>query len=305
MRPLIHPSSAFGYVGIRNAPQLYGATVDATSGELTEIPGMPSVGVGQHFGNFNAAGNVLYVPHDNLNGGAAGAISAYTVTAPSGALTPLGSFATGGRLPSSVALNAAGSLLLTPNLDSGTVAVFRVDAASGTLTAAAGSPFSTGAGTEPCCISIHRSKNFVYVTNLSASPALSSIAAFQMDPATGALTPIAGSPYLTGGTAAAVGTVDPTGKFLFVSNSGSDNIQAFAIDQVTGALTSVPGAPFTTELGPAPLVIDPSGKYLYSVNTDANSVSSFAIDATTGVLTLVNTVPAGTTPRFPELVGLQ
>jgi 6-phosphogluconolactonase len=126
-----------------------------------------------------------------------------------------------------------------------------------------------------------------------------------MDPATGALTPIAGSPYLTGGTVAAVGTVDPTGKFFFVSNSGSDNIQAFAINQVTGALTSVPGAPFATELLPAPLVIDPSGKYLYSVNTDANSVSSFAIDATTGALTLVNTVPAGTTPRFPELVGLQ
>jgi 6-phosphogluconolactonase len=304
-KPIIHPSGAFGYLGIRDTAALYGAGVDPASGNLTEIPGMPSVGAGQQFGAFDAGGKVLYVPHDNFNGGAAGAISAYTAATPSGALTPLGSFATGGRQPGGITLNAAGTFLLTANNLSGSVSVFTVDAVSGTLAPASGSPFSTGAGTTPTSVSIHQSGKFVYVSNTNANPAFSSIAAFQMDQATGALTPITGSPFSTGGTQAAVGTVDPSGKFLFVSNSGSNNIQAFAIDAATGALTPIPGSPFATELAPAPLVIDPSGKYLYCVNSGSNSVSAYAINPTTGALTLVNTAAAGTMPRFPELVGLQ
>jgi 6-phosphogluconolactonase len=304
-RPILHPSGAFGYLGIRNVGKLYGATVDSTSGNLTEILGIPFVGTGLQFGAFDAAGKVLYLPHDNFNGGAAGAISAYTANAPSGVLTPLGSFATGGRQPGGITFNAAGTYLLSANNVSGTVSVFAVDATSGTLTAAPGSPFSTGAGATPTSVSIHQSGKFVYVSNTNAAPAPSSIAAFQLNPTTGALTPVAGSPFSTGGTVAAVGTVDPSGKFLFVTNTGTNSIQAFAIDQATGVLTPVPGSPFATAAQPAPLVIDPSGKYLYSANTGGNSVSSFAINATTGALSLVNTVAAGVSPRFPELVGLQ
>jgi 6-phosphogluconolactonase len=305
VRPIVHPSGASVYMGIRLSSFLYGATVDPASGNLTPIPNLPQVGVGQQFGAFDAAGKVLYLPNDNFNGGANGAISAYTAATPSGALTPLGSFATGGRLPGGITLNVAGTFLLSANNGSGTVSVFAVDAVSGALSAAPGSPFSTGAGTAPTSVWIHRNGKFVYVSNTNAHPTPSSIAAFQLDATTGALTPVAGSPFSTAGTLAAVGTVDPSGKFLFVANSGSSNIQAFAIDQVTGVLTPVPGSPFATELAPAPLVVDPSGKYLYTANTDDNSMSSYAINPTTGALTLVNTVAAGVRPRFPELVGLQ
>jgi 6-phosphogluconolactonase (cycloisomerase 2 family) len=303
-KPLIHPSGAFGYLGIRNSTALYGATIDA-AGALAEIPGMPAVGAGQNFSGFDAAGKVLYVPHDSYNGGVAGGISAYTVNWPSGVLTPLASYATGGRRPAAITLTAAGTFLLSANNSSGSVAVFAVDAGTGVLSAVAGSPFSTGTAITPTGVTLHRSRNFVYVSGTSATAANSTIAAFRMDATTGVLTPVTGSPFSTGGTLAAAAVIDPSGKYLYIANDASANIQGFAIDQATGALSVLPGSPVATPAGPAPVVMDPSGRYLYSVNTAADSVSSYAIAPLTGALTLVNTVAAGDMPRFPELVGLQ
>lgn len=302
-KPMIHPSGAFGYVGAGPTGQLFGATVDATTGELIQINGTPvAVGVGLAPGTFNAAGSVLYLPHNTLNGPAVGAVAVYTVNAPSGVLTPLASYATGGQSPNIAVLNPAGTVLVTSNSVSGTVASFRVDAATGTLTVAAGSPFATG-GTNPTSVTVHPSKNFVYATNSIASG--SSIAAFQLDTTTAVLTPVANSPFSTNGNNAFFAAIDPSGKFLFVSNRDSNTIQAFTIDQTTGALTSVPNSPFATELRPSAVVIDPSGKYLYASNNGANTVSAYSINATSGALTLINTLPAGTSPGFMEIVGLQ
>ena len=44
--------------------------------------------------------------------------------------------------------------------------------------------------------------------------------------------------------------VDPTGKFAYVGNDGSNNISAYAIDANTGALTPVTGSPFSAGLNP-------------------------------------------------------
>src|SRR5260370_18419693 len=82
---------------------------------------------------------------------------------------------------------------------------------------------------------------YVYATNMSDN----TVSAFSMNPATGALTAgIAGSPFATG-TAPASISVDPSGSFAFVANSGSNNIPAFTISN-TGALASVAGSPFTS-----------------------------------------------------------
>ncbi len=308
--PLIHPSGAFGYVGVfyPTSGVLSGATVDSTTGNLLQIPGTPvNVGAGIGPGTFNAAGTVLYVPHNTLNGTPnTGAISAYTISVPSGVLTSLGSFATGGSSPTVAVLSPSGKFLLTPNVTNpSSVAVFSVDLASGTLTPAAGSPFVTG-GSATTSLTVHPSKNFVYATNSNGSAA-SSIAAFQIDATTGVLTPVTGSPFPTDGTSALLGSVDPTGKFFYVANFGSDTIQAYTIDQTTGALTTVTGSPFITGDAPGAVKIDPSGKYLYCANSGptANTVSAYSINTTTGALTLVNVVGAGQGPSFVELVGLQ
>ena len=44
--------------------------------------------------------------------------------------------------------------------------------------------------------------------------------------------------------------VDPTGKFAYVANYGSNNVSAYTIDATSGALKKVKGSPFAAGTGP-------------------------------------------------------
>src|SRR6266851_717857 len=132
------------------------------------------------------------------------------------------------------------------------------------------------------------SAKFLYLSDFENG----GIQAFTINPSSGALTPIAGSPFPTGNTPSQV-IVDSSGKFLFVSNFNDSmgTISAYMIDPTTGALTPVPGSPFPTQAGsPGPwgLAIAGGGKYLCvamvgTVNAN-NAISVFSVDPTTGVL---------------------
>jgi 6-phosphogluconolactonase (cycloisomerase 2 family) len=219
-------------------------------------------------------------------------------------MTALGNWPTGGISPTVPALRPEVKVQVVANGASGNVASYVVDA-SGTLTPAAGSPFSTGSATYVVTnVSWHPTKPFVYATNTNNEPAPSSIAAYAVDPVTAVLTPI-GSPVATGGSGATVGAVDRSGRFFYASNHGSNSIAAFTIDQTTGALTAVPGSPFASKAQPIGVTFDPSGKYLYAANSGAASVTAYAIDATTGALTEINTAAAGASPSFAVTYGRQ
>jgi len=74
------------------------------------------------------------------------------------------------------------------------------------------------------------------------------------------------------------------GAFLYVSNSGKNNVSAFTLEAVTGALTPVAGSPFAAGTAPAAIVSDPAGKFVFVANKGAGNVSAFAINATTGAM---------------------
>jgi DNA-binding beta-propeller fold protein YncE len=57
------------------------------------------------------------------------------------------------------------------------------------------------------------------------------------------LTEIAGSPFASGPKPYSI-TIDPTGKFAYVTNQYTANISAFSINAATGALTEIAGSPF-------------------------------------------------------------
>ena len=75
---------------------------------------------------------------------------------------------------------------------------------------------------------------FVYVAN----PTSNNVSAYKIDPISGALTPVNGSPFTAGASPSAVG-VDPTGKFAYVANAVSTDVSAFDIDSASGALTQI------------------------------------------------------------------
>jgi 6-phosphogluconolactonase (cycloisomerase 2 family) len=309
-RPLLHPSGAFGYTATIPGDRLYGATLDATTGALTEITGFPViVGFGVGNSTFNASGSRFYVPQNSIGGtpGSGGGVTAFAVSAPSGALTPIASsYPTGGNAPTFAALSPDGHVLVVANGASGSVASYLVDATTGALTAAPGSPFSTGAPTNIVTnLAWHPTKNFVYAVNSNTSPTISTIAAFQVDTTTGALTAVTGSPFSTGGELALLATIEPTGKYFIISNRNTSSIASLAIDATTGTLTHVTGSPFATPGTPAGVTLDPSGRYLYVANTNTGNVTSWSLNLATGALTVVNTVNAGTTPSYGTVAGLQ
>src|SRR5260370_6457953 len=75
------------------------------------------------------------------------------------------------------------------------------------------------------------------------------VSAYTMYGTTGALTPVAGSPFPAGSYPASV-TVDATGQFAYVANLYSNNVSAYTIDRTTGAMTPV--ATSALPAGPMP-----------------------------------------------------
>jgi 6-phosphogluconolactonase len=93
--------------------------------------------------------------------------------------------------------------------------------------------------------------------------------------------------------------VHPSGKFLYASNRGPDNIAIFRIDQ-DGAALSLSGFQSTMGKGPRYFGIDPTGRYLLAANQQSDSVMVFRIDPQSGALT-----PTGASAQIGMPVSLQ
>jgi YVTN family beta-propeller protein len=103
----------------------------------------------------------------------------------------------------------------------------------------------------------------------------------------------------TGGLSVAVAP-DPStkaGKFVYVANSGSDNVSMYSINPGTGDLTPLVPPRIGAGSQPVSVAVDPSGRFAYVANFGSNDVSMFAIDSATGALTsIASPVPAGSGP---------
>jgi 6-phosphogluconolactonase len=126
----------------------------------------------------------------------------------------------------------------------------------------------------------------------------SSILGYRVNPNTGTLTAIAGSPF-AGGEGASSVTVDPRGKFVYVANLNGNNVSGYTINPATGVLTVVPGSPFTAGENPVSVVVDPSGGFAYVANYNGYTVSAYTISPATGALTPITGSPfaAGQIPE--------
>lgn len=146
---------------------------------------------------------------------------------------------------------------------------------------------------EVVCANVGR---FVYVANLGDH----SISAFAIDATTGALKPVAGSPF-AGPLHASFVATEPSGRFLYALDPGNGvngvaaaGIDVYAIDAATGAIAAVAGSPFAIDAPPFSIVIGANGKFAYTANVNAMSVSAYAIDTTSGAVG----APVGGSP-FP------
>lgn len=144
-----------------------------------------------------------------------------------------------------------------------TISAFSINQTTGALTPIAGSPFLTGSlsltggyfGSNR--IAVSPARNLLFATNQGtvtpvAAGGDNTISVFSINPATGALTPVAGSPFANQAGAkmgsGGMVTVNNAGTLLFVGNDNTGNISVFSI-AASGTLTAVPGSPFANGLG--------------------------------------------------------
>jgi 6-phosphogluconolactonase len=76
---------------------------------------------------------------------------------------------------------------------------------------------------------------------------------------------------------------DTSGRFLYASNRGPDNIAVFTVDSTKGSLRPVEHVP-TKGKAPRSFAIDPTGRYLFAANQESNNIVVFRIDPKTGRL---------------------
>jgi 6-phosphogluconolactonase len=201
-------------------------------------------------------------------------------------LTKTGSVAIG-HSPLFSAMTSDGSHYYQTVSSLAQIAAFSVSATDGSLTLVSGSPFSTGFF--PRTIAIDPASKFLYATISSSFMGTStSVYAYAIDAASGALTAVPGSPFPAGENPVSA-AVDVSGRFLFVANNANtangNSVSAFSIDPNTGVLTPVSGSPFAASPFPLFVAVDPSGQYVYVGLDSSPGIAAFVINQATGGLT--------------------
>jgi 6-phosphogluconolactonase len=158
---------------------------------------------------------------------------------------------------------------------------------TGALTPISGSPFAVRFGASS--VAVDPTGKFAYVTSIDDNVS-GYVSGYAIDPNTGALTAISGSPFAAGVAPISV-AVDPTGRFAYVANGNSNNVSAYTIDPTTGALTVTSGSPFATLGNPDSVTVDPTGRFAYVAMAGFPGLFGYTIDPTTGALTAISGSP--------------
>jgi 6-phosphogluconolactonase (cycloisomerase 2 family) len=247
---LLHPSGrlayvTFSYVTTECADDtlIYVYAVDPASGMLTKL-GLAPQSVGQGWGAasvvLSASGARLY----SASGGdfennvctVAPGMRGFAVDAGSGELRELAGspFAQGTRDDgySWLGLRPTGDFLYLAH-QSGT-SWFKVNAATGAVMNQGMASYSLPG------VAAFSPSGRLY--SAAAESLTWGVRAFDVQPDTGALSPIRGAPFATPSYVKAI-AIDSTGRFLFAAQPWGGVISAFAIDAGTGSLTPVPGSP--------------------------------------------------------------
>ncbi len=238
-------------------------------------------------------------------GGASQAVGALNIGSATGQLSEVsGSPFFQVPMPFMVLVHPSGKFVYTENINSSVIGGFTLNSvsgfsvdATGALTPVPGSPVPAPATASIVGFAIHPSGKFLYATTGLAA---NGILAWSVNPTTGALTALPGSPFAPG-TALFGGTFDPAGKFFYASAGATGGITGFSVDAITGALTSLSGSPFAAPSFFGGPTVDPSGKFLFALQK--NSITTFKLDATTGSLTAQGSpTSVGALPGFLTIV---
>jgi 6-phosphogluconolactonase (cycloisomerase 2 family) len=220
-------------------------------------------------------------------------ISVFSIDSGSGALSLVGAPVPANSNPAEILITPSGKFVYVTNPGIGRVTGFSFS--NGVLTPVPNSPAFSGLGAFG--LAVDGSEHFLYVANPGAPNPLQSntgnISGFNINPDTGELTAVVGSPFsATVGNGPRALTVDPSGRFVYATTTGSSfSIWCFQIDSTNGQLAPVPNSPFSLTAGTLFALIDPDGNYLYIGASEANGIAGYTYNSSTGVPTVISGSP--------------
>ncbi|NJN36007.1 MAG: lactonase family protein [Nitrospiraceae bacterium] len=190
------------------------------------------------------------------------------------------------------------------NAGSNDVSAYSINSSTGGLAAISGSPFADVPA--PSAITVSSNGFFAYIANSRTNK----VTAFRIGTngalLLGATTPDTPNPASVGTTPRAL-AISRNSQFLYVANSGSDNVTIFSIG-TAGVLTPVPpstGNPNPVSAGglsPVALAISSIGRFLYVANSTSNTITAFQVESS-GLLTQVPQAGPGTNPVSTNVTG--
>lgn len=313
---VIHAASAasqwvyFGTYTGKKSKGIYVARFDPKSGDLSPadlVAETPS----PSFLAVHPKNRFLYAVNEisEFQGKKAGAVSAYSVNASTGKLSPINQQSSGGSGPGHLIVDKGGKNVLVANYGGGSVASLPIGS-DGELAAASafvqhsGSSVNKNRQEAPHAHGIYldAASRFAYVPDLGLDKVLiyrfdakqGGLAA--ADPSFASVSPGAGPRHFA---------LHPKGRFAYVINELVCTLTAFSCDPKTGALNEIQtlstlpaSETFKPQFSTAELYVHPSGKFLYGSNRGHDTIAVYAIDSKTGRLTYVENVSTlGKTPR--------
>jgi 6-phosphogluconolactonase len=186
----VDPTGNYLYVANQISGTVSVLKIDTGSGALSPISGSPFVsGSGAASIVIDPAGAFAYVANET-----GGSISAFAIDSSTGALNALsGSPIPAVSSPSSLAVDPAGGFLYASSAvnSAAAVAAYSINASTGALTLS-GTTASTGITSTG--IVLDPTGSFAFVANTGTN----NVSVFTVDSASGALTPVSGSPFKSG-----------------------------------------------------------------------------------------------------------
>jgi 6-phosphogluconolactonase len=272
--------------------QLAGYSINGGTGALTAIPGSPFALSGTEVYSLatDSGGKFLFVCAANND-----EVQVFSINQTSGALAPVGTFATAGFAAQATTDGLGKYLYVTAGNSGNTVDVYAISS-TGLLTPTVGSPFSISIATlrsEPT------GKFLLGVTGDGANNGSgpdNHVYVFSINQSTGTLSQVSGSPFPTTSIPADL-AVHPNGTLVYTFNNvvngptpGLTPVEGFQLDTSSGQLTALAGSPFKGMVAPHGF-FDQSGSFLFL--HPSNTIEVASVDPATGALIAIGSPVTG------------
>ena len=275
--------------------------IDPVSGQLTHLNTLSSGSAGPTYVSVHPSGKFLLVANyfggsiavlpilpDGKLGPATDVKKSVGTLGPKKATdAPIGGFGfSGHEAPHShmIQTDPAGRFILSAEMGSDEILVWKLDLTTGKLTLNDPSGVSLPPGDGPRHFAFHPVGHWLY----SLQEESSTIVRFDYDAVEGRLTARQTvstlPPGFAGTNMASEILISPDGKFLYASNRLHDSIAIFSIHEKDGSLTYL-GEEWTHGDFPRTFNFHPSGELFYCCNQRGDTITAFRRNPTSGLLT--------------------